>query len=128
MKAAESKEIERTEERELPQGRGESLVAQLDSAVNQTEQLRDQQVQQQYRGYTRHAAIRPNKPTQSSGQFPFSVLAVAIPDKIDCPAAFFNALQAENFRFCLFGEISPAVQSGALPRAKAYPPFRSPYF
>jgi|GEM_PF-2642543 len=31
-----------------PQGRGESLVAQLDSAVNQAEQLRDQQVQQQY--------------------------------------------------------------------------------
>jgi hypothetical protein len=30
------------------QGRGESLVAQLDSAVNQAEQLRDQQVQQQY--------------------------------------------------------------------------------
>ena len=48
MKAGESKEIERTEERELPQGGGESLVAQLDSAVNQTEQLRDQQVQQQY--------------------------------------------------------------------------------
>ena len=35
MKAGESKEVERTEERELPQGRGESLVAQLDSAVNQ---------------------------------------------------------------------------------------------
>ena len=48
MKAGESKEVERTEERELPQGRGESLVAQLDSAVNQTEQLRDQQVQQRY--------------------------------------------------------------------------------
>ena len=32
----------------LPRGRGESLVAQLDSAVNQAEQLRDQQVQQQY--------------------------------------------------------------------------------
>jgi topoisomerase IA-like protein len=30
------------------QGRGESLVAQLDSAVNQAEQLRDQQIQQQY--------------------------------------------------------------------------------
>jgi hypothetical protein len=27
------------------------------------------------RGYTRHAAIRPNKPTASAGQFPFSVLA-----------------------------------------------------
>ncbi len=40
--------VERTEESELPQGRGESLVAQLDSAVNQAEQLRDQQVQQQY--------------------------------------------------------------------------------
>ncbi len=32
----------------LPQGRGDSLVAQLDSAVNQAEQLRDQQIQQQY--------------------------------------------------------------------------------
>jgi hypothetical protein len=31
-----------------PQGKGESLVAQLDSAVNQAEQLRDQQVQQEY--------------------------------------------------------------------------------
>ena len=30
------------------QGRGESLVAQLDSAVNQAEQLRHQQVQQEY--------------------------------------------------------------------------------
>jgi hypothetical protein len=30
------------------------------------------------RVYTRHAAIRPNKPTPSAGQFPFSVLAVAI--------------------------------------------------
>jgi hypothetical protein len=36
------------EESALPQGRGESLIAQLDSAVNQAEQLRDQQVQQQY--------------------------------------------------------------------------------
>ena len=36
------------EESALPQGRGESLVAQLYSAVNQAEQLRDQQVQQQY--------------------------------------------------------------------------------
>ena len=39
---------ERLAESELPQGRGESLVAQLDSAVNQVEQLRDQQIQQQY--------------------------------------------------------------------------------
>jgi hypothetical protein len=29
-------------------------------------------------GYTRHAAIRPKKPTPSAGRFPFSVLAVAI--------------------------------------------------
>jgi len=36
------------EESALPQGRGESLIAQLDSAVNQAEQLRDQQIQQQY--------------------------------------------------------------------------------
>jgi hypothetical protein len=36
------------EESALPQGRGESLVAQLDSALNQAEQLRDQQIQQQY--------------------------------------------------------------------------------
>jgi hypothetical protein len=42
------KTVERTVESELPQGRGESLVAQLDSAVSQVEQLRDQQVQQQY--------------------------------------------------------------------------------
>ena len=39
---------ERTVESERPQGRGESLVTQLDSAVNQAEQLRDQQIQQQY--------------------------------------------------------------------------------
>ena len=31
-------------------------------------------------------------------------------------------------RFCLFGEILRAVQLGALPRAEAYAPFRSPYF
>ena len=36
------------EESALPQGRGESLVAQLDSAVNQAEQLRAQQTQQHY--------------------------------------------------------------------------------
>src|SRR5271165_6803269 len=36
------------EESALPQGRGESLIAQLDSALNQAEQLRDQQIQQQY--------------------------------------------------------------------------------
>ena len=42
------KTVERTVESELPQGRGESLVAQLDSALNQAEQLRDQQIQQQY--------------------------------------------------------------------------------
>jgi hypothetical protein len=42
------KTVERTEESELPQRRGESLVAQLDSALNQAEQLRDQQIQQQY--------------------------------------------------------------------------------
>jgi hypothetical protein len=39
---------ERLAESELPQGRGESLVAQLDSAVNQAEQLRDEQVQQEH--------------------------------------------------------------------------------
>jgi len=38
------------EESALPQGRGESLIAQLDSALNQAEQLRDQQIQQQYSG------------------------------------------------------------------------------
>jgi hypothetical protein len=36
------------EESALPQGRGDSLVAQLDSDVNQAEQFRDQQIQQQY--------------------------------------------------------------------------------
>jgi hypothetical protein len=35
------------EESALPQDRGESLIAQLDSALNQAEQLRDQQIQQQ---------------------------------------------------------------------------------
>ena len=33
------------EESAPPQGRGDSLVAQLDSALNQAEQLRDQQIQ-----------------------------------------------------------------------------------
>jgi hypothetical protein len=33
------------------------------------------------------------------------VLAMAFPDKIDCQAAFFNALQVENLRFCPFWEI-----------------------
>jgi len=61
---------ERTVESALPQGRGESLVAQVDSAVNQAEQLRDQQVQQEYNdqlgiyvqencGANRPAAIQP---------------------------------------------------------------------
>ena len=39
------KTVERTEEGELPQGRGDSLVPQLDSALNQAEQFRDQQIQ-----------------------------------------------------------------------------------
>ena len=62
---------ERPLEGPLPQGRGESLVAQLDSAVNQAEQLRDQQVQQENsdqfgvyvqekRGANRPAAIQPS--------------------------------------------------------------------
>ena len=40
--------VETTVESAMAQAKGESLVAQLDSAVNQAEQLRDQQVQQQY--------------------------------------------------------------------------------
>jgi hypothetical protein len=40
--------VETTVENAMAQGMRESLVAQLDSAVNQAEQLRDQQVQQQY--------------------------------------------------------------------------------
>jgi hypothetical protein len=55
---------ERTVKSERPQGREDSLVAQLDSAVNQTEQL--QQVRQQYSVYVqrkcganRPAAIYP---------------------------------------------------------------------
>jgi hypothetical protein len=43
-----SRQDKTQEESTLPQGRGDSLVAQLDSAVNQAEQLRDQQIQQQY--------------------------------------------------------------------------------
>jgi hypothetical protein len=39
---------ERTVERAIALGTGESLVVQLESGVNQAEQLRDQQVQQQY--------------------------------------------------------------------------------
>ena len=46
--AGKTQGLERTEESEQPQRRGESLVAQLESAVNQAEQLRDQQVQQEY--------------------------------------------------------------------------------
>jgi hypothetical protein len=48
LAAGKTQGVERTVESEQPQGRGESLVAQLDSAVNQAEQLRDEQVQQQY--------------------------------------------------------------------------------
>jgi len=48
LAAGKTQGVERTEESELPQGRGDSLVAQLDSAVNQAEQLRYQQIQQQY--------------------------------------------------------------------------------
>src|SRR5271166_5381289 len=43
-----SRQDKTQEESALPQGRGDSLVAQLDSAVNQAEQFRDQQTQQQY--------------------------------------------------------------------------------
>ena len=48
LAAGKTQGVERTVESALPQGRGESLVAQLDSALNQAEQLRDQQIQQQY--------------------------------------------------------------------------------
>jgi hypothetical protein len=40
--AGKTQGAERTVESEQPQGRGESLVAQLDSAANQAEQLREQ--------------------------------------------------------------------------------------
>ena len=48
LAAGKTQGVKPTEETELPQGRGDSLVAQLDSAVNQAEQLRYQQIQQQY--------------------------------------------------------------------------------
>jgi len=48
LAAGKTKGVEWTVESKQPQGRGESLVAQLDSAVNQAEQLRAQQIQQQY--------------------------------------------------------------------------------
>jgi hypothetical protein len=38
--------------------------------------------------------------------FRFQYWPWQFPDKIDCPAAFFNALQAEIFRFCPFWEIA----------------------
>jgi hypothetical protein len=41
-----TQEVETTIEIALPQGRAENLIAQLNSAVNQAEQLQDQQVQQ----------------------------------------------------------------------------------
>jgi hypothetical protein len=37
------------------------------------------------------------------------------PDKIDCPAACFNALQVENFRFCPFWQIALEVNPGGWP-------------
>ena len=48
LAAGKIQKVERTVEITMLQGRGESPVAQLDSAVNQVEQLRDRQVQQQY--------------------------------------------------------------------------------
>jgi hypothetical protein len=48
LAAGKTQGVEWTVESKQPQGKGESLVAQLDSAVNQAEQLRDEQVQQQY--------------------------------------------------------------------------------
>ena len=48
LAAGKTQGVEWTVESKQPQGRGESLVAQLDSALNQAEQLRDQQIQQQY--------------------------------------------------------------------------------
>ena len=41
-----TQEVETTIEIALPQGRAENLIAQLNSAVNQAEQVQDQQVQQ----------------------------------------------------------------------------------
>src|SRR5271166_570107 len=55
------------EESALLQGRGESLVAQLDSAVNQAEQLRDQQVQQQYYTATSWAFTSKKRLSKSIG-------------------------------------------------------------
>ena len=46
--ASRTQGVETTVENAMPHPRGESLGAQLDSAVNQVEQLRDQQVQQEY--------------------------------------------------------------------------------
>jgi hypothetical protein len=48
LAAGKTQGVEWTVESKQPQGKGENLVAQLDSAVNQAEQLRDEQVQQQY--------------------------------------------------------------------------------
>jgi hypothetical protein len=48
LAAGKTQGVEWTVESKQPQGKGESPVGQLDSAVNQAEQLRDEQVQQQY--------------------------------------------------------------------------------
>jgi hypothetical protein len=67
------------------------------------------------RGYTRHAAIRPNKPDPVRRTISVQYWPWQFPDKIACPAAFLNALQAKNFRFCAFWEIAMGVDPGGRP-------------
>jgi hypothetical protein len=83
------------------------------------------------RGYTRHAAIRPNKPTPSPRtrraeppslglEFPFQYCPWQFPNKVDCQSAFFNALQVENSASAHF-EKSRGSKSKRLACDKAHP-------
>src|SRR5690349_3915134 len=80
-------------------------------------------------GYKRRAAIRPNKKTPASAdEFPFLLLALALSEFSRSTAQCFPSLRGRKRPVLPVWGNSPAVQLGALPRAEAYAPFRSPYF
>jgi hypothetical protein len=62
------------------------------------------------RGYTRDAAIRPNKPDRLRAEFWLFYPSLGTSfDKMTLPASFVTRKEARNRRFCAFGEIEKTV-------------------
>ena len=72
------------------------------------------------RGYTREAAIRPNKPSTFAGEFPFSVLALVLSYRSECLPSFPIGTGRKTSGSAHLGK-SRGSKSRKLTRNKAHP-------